>query len=86
MTSIRTQFIMKGASMRKERHEERRSSAEDRRSGFDRRLINSSGLVFSGDINRRKNKEDRRSPGEQRTGYARLGQWNSVLLGINVVS
>ena len=72
--------------MLKERHEERRLAEEDRRSGYDRRVINSRGLVFSGDMNRRKNKDDRRSPGEQRAGYARLAQWNSVMLGIDVAS
>ncbi len=56
---------------------ERRFS-DERRTGADRRQMM---MKKSKD---RREKEERRWPVEHRAGYARINQWKSVLLGIEV--
>lgn len=59
---------------------ERRRSAIDRRSGADRRKTHNLDYFLKGGVERRSWKE-RRSEGERRAGWIRVGKWNSVYVG-----
>jgi hypothetical protein len=59
---------------------ERRRSSVDRRSGVDRRKTHNLDYFLKGGVERRNWKE-RRSEGERRVGWVRVGTWNSVYVG-----
>lgn len=55
-------------------------SGYDRRLGEDQRLVHDLNYFEAGGIERRIERERRRSP-EKRIGWLRVGQWNSVPVG-----
>lgn len=55
-----------------------RRSGNERRSGLDRRQM------AMQQSQERRRQDERRWPMDQRTGYARVNQWKSVFLGIEI--